>query len=65
MGLDRNRTSPRRPPGAVVPALKNWPPRCVVCAWQGAPDADQSPYLACGGDPARHQRTPTAPKETP
>jgi hypothetical protein len=26
--------------------------------WQGEPNDQQSPYLDCGGNPARHQRTP-------
>ena len=44
----------------------DWPPTCTRCAnedegypgWQGEPNDTQSPYLACWGDPARHQRTP-------
>jgi hypothetical protein len=42
----------------AIPAARAWPPTCERCGWQGEPDERQPPYLACGGDPARHQRTP-------
>lgn len=42
-----------------------WPPICGHCidpktgtGWQGEPNDRQSPWIACGGDHTRHQRTP-------
>ena len=48
------------------PYRDDWPPTCTWCAnedegylgWQGEPNDQQSPYLACWGDPTRHQRPP-------
>lgn len=65
MGIDRNPTKARSG-GAIVPkAAPAWPPTCRVCGWQGEPNGDQSPYRACGGVPARHQRTPVLNPTTP
>jgi hypothetical protein len=43
---------------------EDWPPTCAQCVvpgtgvgWQGEPNDQQSPYIACHGDPARHQRS--------
>ena len=52
----------RRPPASIKPALTS-PARAVPecplrCGYAGWPTAESSPYIACGGDPARHQRTP-------
>lgn len=33
-------------------------PECPRCGFVGWPGPDSSPHIACGGDPARHQRTP-------
>lgn len=61
----RRRAQPSvRPVLSVLP--RTWPPGCVLrqcdpdagCDFVGAPDDRQSPYLACGGNPARHQRPP-------
>lgn len=41
-----------------APYRDDWPPTCGQCGWRGEPNDRQSPYRACNGDPARHQRTP-------
>ena len=33
-------------------------PECAACGFAGWPTAEATPYKACGGDQARHQRTP-------
>ena len=39
-------------------AYRGWPPECMACGFTGCPCQESSPYIACGGDPAKHQRTP-------
>jgi hypothetical protein len=36
---------------------RGYPPRCEQCGWVGVATQDASPYIACYGDPTRHQRT--------
>ena len=46
-------------------------PECWRCGkdgqpgFVGHPNDDQSPYLNCGGDPAKHQRQPVRTGATP
>lgn len=53
-------TSRRRPQPATKPALTSpnrAVPECPLgCGYTGWPDGESSPYLACDGDPAGHQR---------
>jgi hypothetical protein len=42
------------------PYSTTWPPECDQCGWRGEPNDQQSPYLACHGDPARHIRKAAA-----
>lgn len=61
----RLRSRPSTHPVISGPS-RAWPPGCVLrqcdpdagCDFVGAPDDRQTPYLACGGNLARHQRTP-------
>ena len=43
-------------------AFRAWPPTCGQCGFEGEPNGEQSPYIACTvdgvADPARHQRQP-------
>ncbi len=42
-----------------APLRQNWPPACPAgCGFIGEPNDRQSPWIACYGDPARHQRPP-------
>ena len=47
------------PPQPYEPDPK-WPPSCRRCGWSGVASAEASPYIACGGDPAKHHRAPVA-----
>jgi len=47
-------TAPRMLQGPPGP----WPPTCPSCGFRGEPGPDATPYVACGGDPTRHQRRP-------
>lgn len=52
----------RRAPIVTKPVFapaRSWPPTCPACGWTGEPNAEQTPYVACGGKKARHQRQPT------
>ena len=41
------------------PYRDTWPPTCPLgCGFVGEPNDAQSPWIACWGDPTRHQRTP-------
>ncbi len=56
---------PPRPELVTRGPIRTGPPECWRCSetdgvpgFVGEADDRQSPYIACGGDPARHQRTP-------
>jgi hypothetical protein len=40
----------------LVGPPRAWPPTCGACGAVGAPSGEFTPYVACGGDPGRHQR---------
>lgn len=44
----------------ITPPLVRVPECPRGCGFTGWPDGNSSPYLGCGGDPARHQRKPVA-----
>lgn len=58
-GAQQRQTKPAMGPTRTVPTCP------AGCGFTGEANAEQSPYIACGGDPARHQRTPTRKETSP